>query len=68
MVKNSETINFKQYNINAIGDKYDKTVFEYDRDQLQFTGGNVFDEIEIVDSVKQNMQIQTTPYFVKTNI
>ena len=38
--------NFNQYNINTIGDKYDKTIFEYDRDQLQFMGGNVFDELD----------------------
>ena len=38
--------NFKQYNVNVIGDKYDKTVFEYDRDQLQFMGGDVFDDID----------------------
>lgn len=46
--------NFKQYNINAIGDKYDKTVFEYDRDKLNFMGNSALDLID--DNISQGAE------------
>ena len=39
--------NFRQYDINTGGDKYKKTVYEYDRDQIQNMGDYTSNEIAL---------------------
>ena len=46
--------NFKQYKINSFGDKYNKTVYEYDRDQLNFMGNSALDLID--DNISQGAE------------
>ena len=53
--------NFRQYDIDTGGDKYKKTVYEYDRDQIQNLGDYAMDEVGLglqsgIDNLQSGLQ------------